>query len=91
MKNQPFSTLDHNKPQGLQDYSGSTPRYIVMAKKFIISFFLCISILILSEYFFLQEMYGEKRALIILLTAIGVIASVLSFWFFFKQYSRTIK
>ncbi len=91
MKNQPISTLAQNKPENLQDYTGRTLRYIVMAKKFIISFFLCISILILSEYFFLQEMYGEQRAVIILLTAIGVIASVLSFWFFFKKYSRTIK
>jgi hypothetical protein len=92
MKSQLFSSLSGITLKRLEGNATHSPlRYIVMAKKFIISFFLSISILIVSEYFFLQEMYGQQRAIIILLTATGIITSILSFWFFFKKYSRTTK
>ena len=59
-----------------------------MAKKCIVFFSFSVIILILSEYFLLQEVFGAHRPAVIIASCIGTIFSILSIISFFKQYKR---
>jgi len=45
---------------------------IIMRRKYILAFLTAIIILILSEYFFLQEVFGRSNIAILLLTGTGI-------------------
>lgn len=62
-----------------------------MLRKYLIPFLGCIALLIGSEYFLLQEAYAEKRTTVLLLCALGMIASVVAFLYFWKSYRRLSK
>lgn len=62
-----------------------------MLKKYLIPFLCCITLLIGSEYFLLQEAYAGKRVPVLLLCSLGMVASVIAFLFFWKSYRRLTK
>jgi hypothetical protein len=60
-----------------------------MTKKFFIAASICITVLILSEYLLLREVYSQKRLYVILLYALALIGSISFFWGFYKKYRKT--
>ena len=60
-----------------------------MTKKFFIAAFICITVLILSEYLLLREVYSQKRVYVILLYALALVGSISFFWGFYKKYRKT--
>lgn len=62
-----------------------------MLRRYLIPFLACITLMIGSEYFLLQEVYSEKRFPVLLLCSLGVVASVVAFLFFWKSYRRLTK
>jgi hypothetical protein len=62
-----------------------------MTKRFTIPFLICIVLLILSEYFLLNEVYSNKRLPILLFCSLGLVVSITLFWFFYKQYRKALK
>ena len=62
-----------------------------MLKRYLIPFLCCITLLIGSEYFLLQEFYGGKRTFVIVLCSLGMISSIIAFLFFWKAYRRLTK
>ena len=64
---------------------------VIMAKRFTIPFFACISALIVSEYFLLDEAFTNKRPTIMLFSATGLILSIFCFWVFYKKYRKVLK
>ena len=63
-------------------------RFRVMIKNISIGFLLAILLLIVSEYFFLQELYTRKRIGIIVFTAAGLVAGAALFLFFYKRFRK---
>ncbi|MDB5253657.1 MAG: hypothetical protein JWP27_2826 [Flaviaesturariibacter sp.] len=64
---------------------------VIMAKRFTIPFVACISALIVSEYFLLEEAFSNKRFSILLASASGLILSIICFWMFYKKYRKVLK
>jgi hypothetical protein len=62
-----------------------------MTKRYTIPFLICIIVLILSEYFLLQEVYSNKRLPILALCSMSLVASIGLFWFFYKQFRKALK
>lgn len=62
-----------------------------MLRRYLIPFLACITLMISSEYFLLQEVYTEKRIPVVVLCSLGVIASIVAFLFFWKSYRRLTK
>jgi hypothetical protein len=62
-----------------------------MTKKYFISFIIFTGLLILSEYYLLQEIYDRQRISIILISCTGVAVSIIFFGLFFKKYRRAGK
>lgn len=62
-----------------------------MLRRYLIPFLACITLMIGSEYFLLQEVYSEKRIPVLLLCSLGVVASVLAFLFIWRSYRRLTK
>lgn len=62
-----------------------------MLKRYLIPFSCCIILLIGSEYFLLQEVYAGKRLFILLLCALGMVISILSFLYIWRAYRRFTK
>lgn len=62
-----------------------------MLRRYLIPFLACITLMIGSEYFLLQEVYSEKRVPVLLLCSLGVVASVIAFLFFWRSYRRLTK
>lgn len=67
------------------------PDFLVMTGKYIIPFIAFICLLIISEYFLLQEIYSRQRAGIIAISIAGLLASVILFSLFYKKYRKSIK
>jgi len=58
-----------------------------MNKRYLIPFLLCISVLILSEYFLLTEVYSQKRRILVLVVStVSLFASILIFWFYYRRF-----
>jgi hypothetical protein len=62
-----------------------------MTKRFTIPFLICIILLIVSEYFLLNEVYSNKRLPILVFCSFGLISSIALFWFFYRQYRKALK
>jgi hypothetical protein len=62
-----------------------------MTKRFTIPFLICIILLIVSEYFLLQEVYSNKRLPILAFSTLGLILSIGLFWFLYKQFRKALK
>ena len=60
---------------------------LIMRKKYILPFLITILILILSEYFFLQEAFGRSNIAILLLTGSGIAFSIISIVSLIKKYN----
>jgi len=58
-----------------------------MKRNFILPFLIAILILILSEYFFLQEVFGRSNIAILLLTGTGVALSIISIVSLIRKYN----
>lgn len=54
--------------------------------KCVICFFLALLVLIVSEYFFLQEIFGSNQTSILLVSLSGVISSVVLMVYIIRQY-----
>jgi hypothetical protein len=72
MSKQPYYPAINN-PDG-SDHQPS----LTMRRKFTWPFLLALLILILSEYFFLEEIFGRSNIAILLLTGIGIASSIFS-------------
>jgi hypothetical protein len=72
MSKQPYYPAINN-PDGIDHQPLST-----MRRKFTWPFLLALLILILSEYFFLEEIFGRSNIVILLLTGIGIASSIFS-------------
>jgi hypothetical protein len=59
-----------------------------MPKQINIGFLLSMVLLIVSEYFFLQEIYANKRALVILPSALGILTAAVLFVFYYKKFRK---
>lgn len=62
-----------------------------MAKKTIIKFLLSTILLMVSEYFLLQELFSYRRISVIMGSATGFIIAALFFIFFFSKYRKASK
>jgi hypothetical protein len=67
---------------------GSLFGFHAMPKQINIGFLISLLLLIISEYFFLQEIYLQKRALIILPSALGILIGGGLFVFYYKKYRK---
>ena len=65
----------------------SQPSLFTMKKNFILPFLIALLILILSEYFFLQEVFGRNNIPILLLTGMGIAASIISIVSLIRKYN----
>jgi hypothetical protein len=63
----------------------------IMTKRYTIPFLICIIVLILSEYFLLQEAFSNKRLPILAFCTFGLVSSITVFWFFYKQFRKALK
>lgn len=61
--------------------------FLVMRRKYIWPFLIAIILLILSEYFFLQEIYGRSNIGILLLTGTGAALSLLFIISLIRKYN----
>ena len=62
----------------LEESDRRQPSFITtMRKKFRIFFLVALLILILSEYFFLEEVFGRSNIIILLLTGLGISLSII--------------
>ena len=59
-----------------------------MPKQVNIGFLVSLILLIISEYFFLQEIYEQKRFLVILPSALGILVAAALFVFYYKKYRK---
>jgi Na+-driven multidrug efflux pump len=62
-----------------------------MAKYLMIILLFSIAILIISEYFFLLELFGEKRIVVLLATVAGMLVSIFYFIYFFRKDHQRYK
>lgn len=73
-----------DNPSGSDHHTSLTT---TMRKKFIVSFLIALLILIASEYFFLEEMFGRSNIAILLLTGFGIAISILSIVSLIRKYN----
>jgi hypothetical protein len=52
---------------------------------------MCVSLLVVSEYFLLEEAFTNQRVTILLICATGLILSIVGFWIFYKKYRKALK
>jgi hypothetical protein len=72
MSKQPYYSVVNNPDESDHEPSST------MRRKFTWPFLLALLILILSEYFFLEEIFGRSNIAILLLTGIGITISIFS-------------
>lgn len=56
-----------------------------MAKYLMVFLLFSIAILIISEYFFLRELFGAQRIIVLLVTLAGMLSSITFFIYFFRK------
>jgi len=86
-KNQ-FIALSEKIKDPLIGCTGSLLYFIIMPKQVNIGFLFSLLLLIVSEYFFLQEIYMHKRFIVVLPSAAGIIISAVLFVFYYKKYRK---
>jgi membrane protein YqaA with SNARE-associated domain len=68
--------------------STHAPGHVYMKSRYLIPFLACISILILSEYFLLAEMYRDRRLPVILAAAGALLGSIFAFWLAYRRFRK---
>jgi hypothetical protein len=59
-----------------------------MKSRYLIPFLGCISMLILSEYVLLTEMYGDRRLPVTCAAAGGLMISIVMFWHYYRKFRK---
>lgn len=59
-----------------------------MSRNISIGFLLAIALLIVSEYFFLEEIYNQKRTGMLFLTSAGLVAGAVLFFFVYRRFRK---
>ena len=62
-----------------------------MMKKLTIGFLFSTVLLVVSEYFFLDELFSDKSVFVIIASLIGLVVASLSFLYFFARYRKALK
>lgn len=62
-----------------------------MMKKLTIGFLFSTGLLVVSEYFFLSELFSDKNIFVIAVSIIGIVLASLSFVYFFARYRKALK
>jgi hypothetical protein len=68
--------IKYNTIAGNSEESNIQSSLLAMRRKYILPFLTAIILLILSEYFFLQEIFDRSNTAVLLLTGIGIIFSI---------------
>jgi hypothetical protein len=85
------SPITSNELQGSGNGFGNFSWAFLMTKKFFIAFLFCILCFIVSEYYLLQEVYSNKRSSILIFSSLGIVGSLIFFWFFYKKFRKVAK
>jgi heme/copper-type cytochrome/quinol oxidase subunit 4 len=62
-----------------------------MMKKLTIGFLFSTLLLVVAEYFFLAEMFSDKRVFVVIVSLLGIVLASLSFIYFFARYRKALK